>query len=168
MTHKTATSEPDSSALEADPATVIRRAAAEQLSAQLGVGTALIAQCDGWARSGKRDRVESAAVAARLMLASAGVAKTLILAALGETRHRTITETPSPVDREREARRTVLQDRLKRTETQQKVWGRLNEIVENSIRARMGETGVEDRIARVLRDNEKTLERTKRDIAEDD
>lgn len=150
-------------------ATALRQCAAEQLSAQLALGTALIAQCDAWAKeAGKPGRLASVATAARVMLASAGVARALTLAALGETRHRSISETPSPVDRAREERREFYQGNLDKQKRAADIYERMNELVENSVRARMGEAGVEDRIKRNLDHHRESAERLTKILAKDE
>ncbi len=164
MTEKT----PDPAAKPADAATTLRQGAAEQLSAQLQLGTALIAQCDAWAKAGKPGRLASVATAARVMLASAGVARALTLAALGETRHRSINEAPSPVDRAREQRRDFYQGNLDKAKKAEGIYERLNELVENSVRARMGEPDAEDRIKRNLDHSRENAERLTKILAEDD
>jgi len=151
----------------ADPAAVIRQTAAEQLSAQLTLGTSLIAQCDAWMRKGKPGHVQSATAAARVMQSSAGVARALTLAALGETRHRSIVEQQSPADRQKEARKEYFQNNLNKAETLKGIYKQLDDVVENSVRARMGEKDKEDRIARNLKHYGESVEQLKKVVAEE-
>jgi len=114
-------------------------------------------RCEELANFRKGDRLGPVYAAARLMNANAQVAKALAQVAPIESRRSSIVERiqlPDPKTAE-------LNSRLAKEETDARAklkgWRRLNEIVEQSIRARSGDTQAEDRVAQVLKEDEGKL-----------
>lgn len=147
-------------------ASVIRLTAAAQLGRQLCMSTAMVGACEAALKDDAAASTGRMIAAAKLMQASAQLARSLTLAALGETRHRSFVETPSPADRERERLREGKQKMIREAEAGEQAWGRLDELVEQAIRVRTGEAKGEDRIARAHTQYKQAVERLKKQAAD--
>ena len=123
----------------------LRRLAAERLSEHLEMGASLVARAEHLAELPKGDRLGPLYAAARLMRANALVAQTLANVVQVERRQRSIVE---PKVAELNAR---LQKEEGDSEYRLKVYRRTNEHVEQSIRARTGESQERDSVAELIK-----------------
>ena len=130
----------------------LRRLAAERLSEHLEMGASLVARAEHLAELPKGDRLGPLYAAARLMRANALVAQTLANVVQVERRRRSIVEHIQPPD----PKVAELNARLQKKEEgdreyRLKVYRRMNEHVEQSIRARTGETQERDSVAELIK-----------------
>ena len=146
----------------------LRRYAVEQLAEHLTIGVDLAARCQNLSLRSESDKVGPINAAARLMQANARIAEALASVAQVERRRRTIVEVPQKVDKKKAELNSYFQKQKMNAETERKIWNRMNEHVENSIRARMGDKSAEDRIAYVLNANQKKLDYVNKSLAEID
>lgn len=151
---------------EADEA--LRRLAAERLADHLEIGISLAGHCEMLAGKTKGDRLGPVYAAARLMRANAAVAEALANVAQIERRRRSIVERIQPPDPKKAELNSRLQQEKISTEQREKVFRRMNELVEESIRARLGGENATDRIAELLKGEEETLERLRKEEAGED
>lgn len=135
----------------------LRRLAVSRLSKHLDVASGLVTRCEAMAKVRRGDRLGPIYAAARLMRADAQVAKALAQVALLETRHRSIIERVQPPASKSPELNWSLQSRGERCEEALKVWHRLGEIVEETVRFRQGESGARDVVADLIRREEETL-----------
>ena len=151
---------------EADEA--LRRLAAERLADHLEIGISLAEHCEMLAGKTKGDRLGPVYAAARLMRANAAVAEALANVAQIERRRRSIVERIQPPDPKKAELNSRLQQEKISAEQGAKLYRRLNEVVEESIRARLGDENATDRVAELLKNQEKTLERLCKEEAGED
>jgi hypothetical protein len=91
---------PPTSAPHTDETYELRQQAARHLLNYLDRTDAMIARCEATMRDKGGDQFTAANTAARLMKVSTDVTKALMVAAFGETRHRSFRETVMPPPRE--------------------------------------------------------------------
>jgi hypothetical protein len=137
-----------------------------KLAEHLEIGVTLAHHCEIQAGKAKGDRLGPVYAAARLMRANAAVAEALATVGGIERRRRSIVERIQPPDPKKTQLNSHLQERKITAEERAKIYRRMNEHVEQSIRARMGEEGVEDSVSRLVRDQEDELARLEKQIAE--
>jgi uncharacterized membrane protein YccC len=151
---------------EADEA--LRRLAAERLADHLEIGISLAGHCEMLAGKTKGDRLGPVYAAARLMHANAAVAEALANLARIERRRRSIVERIQPPDRKMAELNSHLQQEKISAEQEAKLCRRLDEVVEQSIGARLGDENAEDRVAHLLKSAEENLERLRKEEAGED
>jgi hypothetical protein len=83
-----------------------------------------------------------------------------------ERRRRSIVERIQPPDPRKAELNSHLQQRKVTAEERAKIFRRMNEHVEQSIRARLGEEGAVDTVSRLVREQEEELARVEEQIAE--
>ncbi|MEI9929263.1 MAG: hypothetical protein WDM89_01500 [Rhizomicrobium sp.] len=142
----------------------LRRYAAEQLVEHLAIGVSMATRCHGLSAQAHNDKVGPLNAAARLMQANARVAEALATFAQIERRSRTISERIQPPDPKKLELNSKLEKEKASAETLTKFWQRMDEHVENSVRARMGE-GNDDRIALLLKKQKQKLAYAERRLA---
>ncbi len=142
----------------------LRRHAAEQLAEHLIIGVDLAARCHNLSLRAETDKVGPINAAARLMQANARIAEALATVAQVERRSRSISERIQPPDKKQAELNSKLEKEKVDAETLTKFWQRMDEHVENSVRARMGE-GDDDRIAFLLKKQKQKLEYAERRLA---
>ena len=142
-------SEEEQSAARSDEE--LRRLAAERLSEHLEMGASLVARAEHLAELPKGDRLGPLYAAARLMRANALIAQTLANVVQVERRQRSIVEHIQPLDPKVAELNARLQKREGDSEYRLKVYRRMNEHVEQSIRARTGETQERDSVAELIK-----------------
>lgn len=141
----------------------LRRLAAERLAEHLDIGASLVARCEHLAELPKGDRLGPIYAAARLMRAQALVAQALANVVQVERRQRSIVERiQSPDPKQAELNSKIKKEGLD-AEARLKVFRRLDELVEQSIRARTGETDEADRIAELIKGEEEDIARIKKE-----
>lgn len=137
----------------------LRRFAAEQLAQHLETGASLVERCEALALTSRGDRLGPLNAAARLMHANAHVAQTLAHVALVERRSRSIIERIQPPDPKIAELNSKMQDEETAIRSRLKFYRRMNEHIEQSIRARTGESEEPDSVADLIRRTEEDLER---------
>ena len=141
----------------------LRRLAVARLAEHLDIGSSLVTHCEEMAQVKRGDRLGPLYAAARLMRANAQVAKALAQVALLESRHRSIVERVQSPDPKTAELNCSLQSRgegaseEEQSETNLKVWRRLQEIVVEAIRFRAGESGARDVLGDLIRFEEEKL-----------
>lgn len=144
----------------------LRRQAVEQLADYLALGGGFIAFCKQVSQDATVDKTATIHAAARLMRASAHVANAFATVAQIERRRRSIVERierGNPKQQELIARK---ESELLSAKTRERVYKRMNEHIEQSIKARLGEEGAYDSAARLLKDEEETVARLEREVDE--
>jgi hypothetical protein len=144
----------------------LRRLAAERLAEHLDVGSTLILRCETLSLTTKGDKLGPINAAARLMRANAHVAEVLANVAQVERRRRSIVERIQPPDRKKVELNSHLQNQKTSAETMLKFWNRVDEHIDQSVRARLGEEGAHDSVARIIKSQEELLESTNRQLDE--
>ncbi len=144
----------------------LRRLAVMRLSEHLEVGATLVGRCEQLAMAHRGDRLGPLYAAARLMRANALVAQALAHVAQVEYRQRSIVERIQPPDPKLAELNSRLQREEGGSEVKLKFWRRVDELVEQSIRARSGETQEDDRVADLVKHEEEELVRIKNERAE--
>ena len=129
----------------------LRRLAGARLAEQLEIGASLAARCEHFAELPKGDRLGAVYAAARLMRANAFVAQALANVAQVEQRRRSIVEHIQPPDPKVAELNARLQKEEGDSERRLSIYRRMNELVEQSIRARTGETQERDRVAELIK-----------------
>jgi hypothetical protein len=142
-------SEDEQSAARSDEE--LRRLAAERLSEHLEMGASLVARAEHLAELPKGDRLGPLYAAARLMRANALVAQTLANVVQVERRQRSIVEHIQPPDPKVVELNARLQKEEGDSESRLKIYRRMNEIVEQAVRARTGDAQAEDRVAFLIK-----------------
>ncbi len=135
----------------------LRQGAAVRLVGQLDLADELAGRCELLAATGKGDRTKAIFAGARLMTASAQAARALALLANVETRRRSIVETvqrPDPKIAELNAQN---ENRRIGEEEMLRVYRRMNEIVEDSVQARLKSDGGADTLAWLIRRQERVV-----------
>jgi len=146
----------------------LRRAAAGQLAQHLELGAALVARCETLSQAPRGDRLGPLYAAARLMRANAQVAQVLAHVALVERRNRSIVEHIQPPDPKKAELNSNLRTREVTAQDRLKFYNRLNEHIEQTIRARTGESEERDSVAFLIQEAEDSVERLKKERAEFD
>jgi len=139
----------------------LRRLAVARLAEQLDIGASLAARCEHLAELPKGDRLGAIYAAARLMRANAFVAQSLAIVGQVERRRRSIVERIQPPDPKTVELNARLQKEKMTSEQRLKIWNRMNEHIEQSIRARTGETQERDSVAELIKSEEEELARTR-------
>jgi hypothetical protein len=129
----------------------LRRLAAERLTEHLEMGASLVARCEHLAELPRGDRLGPLYAAARLMRANAFVAQALANVVQVERRKRSIIERIQPPDPKTAELNARLQKQEMDSESKLKIWRRMNEIVEQAVRARTGDAQAEDRVADLIK-----------------
>jgi len=144
----------------------LRRLAVARLSEHLDIGSSLVTRCEELASVHRGDRIGPIYAAARLMRANAQVAKALAQVALLETRHRSIVERiqravpkPGELNCSSQNRGEEGESEEQAAEGNLKVWHRLQQIVEETIRFRQGESDGQDVLTELIQREEQTLAR---------
>ncbi|HXC57632.1 MAG TPA: hypothetical protein VNU97_20190 [Rhizomicrobium sp.] len=140
--------------------------AAEKLHAQLDIGLALLRHCQSLAHFAKGDRSLPVAVAARVMQSNVATARGIAPAANGETRHRSIVQAIPPPDRKKQERKAQIHDELEMVKVRERLSRRLDELVEQSVRARSGDSNECDRVAQIVESDRKTVAHLEKNLAE--
>jgi hypothetical protein len=143
----------------------LRRYAAEQLAEHLSIGVDLAARCHNLSLRADTDKVGPIHAASRLMQANARIAEALATVAQVERRRRTISETIQKPDPKQAELNSKLEKEKVDQEQLTKFWQRMDEHVENSVRARLGQEGAEDRIAFLLKKQKQKLAYAERRLA---
>jgi hypothetical protein len=146
----------------------LRRYAVARLADHLEVGVSLAQRCEHLAAIPKGDRIAPVIAAARLMNASAAVAEALGTLALVERRRRSIVERIQPPDPKQAELNSRLHQEEVGAETRLKIYNRMNEHIEESIRARMGEEGAKDSVSWLIKKEKETLARLRGEEVADD
>jgi hypothetical protein len=146
----------------------LRRFAAGRLADHLQIGVDLAQRCELLSLKAKGDKLGPLYAAARLMQANARVAEALANVAQVERRRRSIHERIQAPDPKQAELNSSLQKEKITAEERLKIWNRMNEHVEQSIRARMGEEGADDSVSRLIREEEKNLARLRGEDVDDD
>jgi hypothetical protein len=129
------------------------------LSSNLQHSSRLLERCCELA-AGETDRVGAISAAAKLIQANAAAAGMLARLAQGETRHRSIVERAQPVAKDGDRLNSKNLTPREYVLRQEKYWRRLDEILNQAIKARTGEDPqAEDRVASVLRTVEEDKKR---------
>lgn len=147
-----------------DPDDQLRQTAAAHLSAPLDRNARLIERCEALASAQRGDRIGALNAAARIMRADAALAAMFARVARIETRHRSFSETNQMTKADKaelNAKKIELSVRQDRFD-QEKVWRKLDEHVENAIKARTGDPDAHDRIKWVLDEIEEWKERDRK------
>jgi hypothetical protein len=144
----------------------VRAFAVDKLAEHLAVGVSLAQLCEDLANKATGDRLGPIYAAARVMRANAAVAEVLATVGGIERRRRSIVERIQPPDPKKAQLNSDLQKRKVLSEDREKIFRRLNEHVEQTIRARMGEVGSEDSIARLIRAEEKERKYVEEQLAD--
>jgi hypothetical protein len=142
----------------------LRRYAAEQLAEHLAIGVSMATRCQGLSMQANLDKVGPLNAAARLMQANARVAEALAQFAYVERRSRSISERVQPPDPKLAELNSKLEKEKVTQEELTKFWQRMDEHVENSVRARLGE-GNDDRIGFLLKKQKQKLAYAERRLA---
>ena len=129
----------------------LRRLAGARMAEHLDMGVSLVARCEHLAELPKGDRLGAIYAAARLMRANAFIAQALANVAQVERRQRTIVERIQPPDPKEAELNARLQNEERDSEYRLKLYRRMNEHVEQSIRARTGETQERDSVAELIK-----------------
>ena len=129
----------------------LRRLAVARLAEQLDIGASLTARCEHLADLPQGDRLGAIYAAARLMRANAFVAQSLAIVGQVERRRRSIVERIQPPDPKTVELNARLQKSEHESEEKLKIWRRMNEIVEQAVRARTGDAAAEDRVADLIK-----------------
>jgi uncharacterized membrane protein YccC len=156
--------EEDPSAARSDEE--LRRLAAERLAEHLEMGVSLVARCEHFAELPRGDRLGPLYAAARLMRANAFVAQALANVVQVERRKRSIIERIQPPDPKIAELNANLQREIESSEYRLKVYRRMNELVEQSIRARTGDAPERDEIAQLVQQELENLAQVKKARAE--
>ena len=135
----------------------LRRMAVARLAEHLDIGSSLITRCEELAQVHRGDRLGPLYAAARLMNANARVALALAQVGQVESRCRSIVERIQPPDPKTAELNSQLQQEEGGSECRLKVYRRMSELVDQSIRARTGETQEHDRIAELIKHELETL-----------
>jgi len=144
----------------------LRREAVQHLADNLEIGSSLIARCEEFALKSRDAHLAPMHAAARLIQASARLADSLSNVAQVERRRRSIVERIEPIDpKQRELNERKKQD-LVGANVRMKIWRRMDEHIEQSIRARMGDTSVSDSVARLIREEEENIALCEREMDE--
>jgi hypothetical protein len=136
------------------------------------VGVALAQRCEQLSGIPEADRVGAVTAAARLMNANAAVAEALAVVAQLERRRRSIieraqaAEEKKPELNQRYWQKKNLETVQARSEAMIKFWKRVDEHINESMRARAGEEGAVDSVARILRNSEESVANAKEKLAE--
>jgi len=137
----------------------LRLFAAERLADQLQIGVDLAGRCESLSAMAKEDKVAPLYAAARLMTANARIADALVAYANAEPRRRLIVERIQTPDPKMLELNSPFRIRTKADEL--KLWEDFSDRIDESMRARAGEEGATDYVAR-------TIQRVKQKIAEDE
>ena len=129
----------------------LRRLAGARLAEHLDIGVALAARCEHLAELPKGDRLGAIYAAARLMRANAFIAQALANVAQVERRQRSIVERIQPPDPKVAELNARLEKQEGDAEYRLKVYRRMNEHVEASIRARTGDQQERDSVAELIK-----------------
>jgi len=136
----------------------LRRYAAEQLAEHLTIGVDLAARCQNLSLRAESDKVGPINAAARLMQANARIAEALATFAQIERRRRTITERIQPPDKKKDELNSTFdpikraQANLRKAETGEKLYRRINDMCNETIRARMGDPASRDIVAEKIKE----------------
>jgi phosphoglycerate-specific signal transduction histidine kinase len=139
---------------------------ADTLRQQLDYGLSFLASCEAMLRESRGDPTKPIFSAAAIMRANVSTALAIAPAARGETRHRSISETILPPDRKKEEAKKTARTKLETAEARLRVTKRMDELVNQSIRARMGETTELDRVGMIVKSEEKLVDYLKKTVAE--
>ena len=144
----------------------LRRHAVGRLAEQLDIGSSLTERCEHLAALPGGDRLGAIYAAARLMRANAFVAQALANVAQVERRRRSIIERIEPPDPKVAELNAGLQKEKLTSEQRLKIWNRMNEHIEQTIRARTGDPNAADSVSRLIKHEEKELERLRKQCEE--
>jgi hypothetical protein len=144
----------------------LRRRAAELLAGHLALGGEFIGFCKQLSQDAKVDKTASIYAAARLMRASAHLADAFATVAQIERRRRTIVERIERGNLKQQELIAKKEDELHAAKTVERVYRRMNEHIEQSIKARLGEEGGYDSVARLVEHEGETVARLEREVDE--
>ena len=144
----------------------LRRAAAQHLADDLEIGSSLIARCEEFALKSRSEKLAPMYAAARLMSASAKLADSLSTMALVERRRRSIVERIEPINPKQRELNERNKKNLVDANMRMKIWRRMDEHIEQSIRARSGEAGATDSVKRLIEGEEANIARCQREMDE--
>lgn len=161
----------DPAALADEPAALqtddqLRRFAAERLADHLQIGVDLAQRCEMLSLKAKGDKLGPLYAAARLMQANARIAEALANVAQVERRRRSIVERIQPPDPKKDELNSRFRKQKMDAEMQLKIWKRLNEHIDETVRARMGEEGAYDSVGQIIKDAEEKLVHAEEQLAE--
>jgi hypothetical protein len=133
-----------------------RRYAVARLADHLEVGVSLAQRCEQLAGVANGDRVAPITAAARLMNANARIAEALATMAQLERRRRSIVERIQPVENKNAELNSGFgkfrrSDEFK-AEEKEKLWKRMNEMCNETLRARMGDPASRDVIMEKIKE----------------
>jgi hypothetical protein len=144
----------------------LRREAVQHLSDDLEIGSSLLARCEEFALQSREANLAPMHAAARLMQASAKLADSLSGVAQVERRRRSIVERIEPIDPKQRKLIETNKQELVSSNTRMKIWRRMDEHIEQSIRARCGDASASDSVARLIKEEEETIARCQRQMDE--
>ena len=143
-----------------------RSEAVQHLADNLEIGSSLIARCEEFALKSRDAHFEPMHAAARLMTASAKLADAFSNVAQVERRRRSIVERIEPIDPKQRELNERNKKNLVDANMRMKIWRRMDEHIEQSIRARCGDTSVSDSVARLIKKEEENIARCEREVDE--
>ena len=143
-----------------------RSEAVHHLADNLEIGSSLIARCEEFALKSRDAHFAPMHAAARLMTASAKLADAFSNVARVERRRRSIIERIEPIDPKQRELNERNKKNLVDANMRMKIWRRMDEHIEQSIRARCGDTSVSDSVARLIKREEENIARCEREVDE--
>ena len=144
----------------------LRRAAVQHLADEVEIGSSLLARCEEFALKSRNTHLAPMHAAARLMQANAKLADSLSNVAQVERRRRSIVERIEPIDPKQRELNERKKQNLVVANMRMKIWRRMDERIEQSIRARTGDTSVSDSVARLIKQEEENIAHCEREMDE--